>query len=116
SCSTRRARSPQPGTLRTCARAWTSPGKPWTAAPRPRDSTSWWHSRGTMGTFADALARPGLAAIAEVKRRPPSAGGLRPDADPAVLAPAFAHAGAAAISILVDERFGGSFDDLCAAR
>ena len=38
------------------------------------------------------------------------------DADPAVLAPAFALAGAAACSILVDERFGGTFDDLRAAR
>ena len=39
-----------------------------------------------------------------------------PDADPARLAAQFAHAGAAAISILVDERFGGSIDDLRAAR
>jgi indole-3-glycerol phosphate synthase / phosphoribosylanthranilate isomerase len=69
-----------------------------------------------MPRFRDALAAPGLQAIAEVKRRSPSAGDLRPDADPAVLAPAFALAGAAACSILVDERFGGSFDDLRAAR
>jgi indole-3-glycerol phosphate synthase / phosphoribosylanthranilate isomerase len=69
-----------------------------------------------MGRFRDALASPGLAAIAEVKRRSPSAGDLRPDADPARLAAQFANAGAAAISILVDERFGGSFDDLKAAR
>jgi len=66
--------------------------------------------------FRDALAAPGLQAIAEVKRRSPSAGDLRPDADPAELAPAFALAGAAACSILVDERFGGTFDDLRAAR
>ncbi len=69
-----------------------------------------------MTRFRDALAAPGLQAIAEVKRRSPSAGDLRPDADPAVLAPAFAAAGAAACSILVDERFGGTFDDLRAAR
>jgi indole-3-glycerol phosphate synthase / phosphoribosylanthranilate isomerase len=69
-----------------------------------------------MGRFRDALAAPGLAAIAEVKRRSPSAGDLRPDADPARLAAQFAHAGAAAISILVDERFGGSLGDLKAAR
>jgi indole-3-glycerol phosphate synthase/phosphoribosylanthranilate isomerase len=66
--------------------------------------------------FRDALAAPGLAAIAEVKRRSPSAGDLRPDADPARLAAQFASAGAAAVSILVDERFGGSLDDLKAAR
>ena len=69
-----------------------------------------------MGRFRDALDAPGLGAIAEVKRRSPSAGDLRPDADPARLAAQFANAGAAAISILVDERFGGSLDDLKAAR
>jgi indole-3-glycerol phosphate synthase/phosphoribosylanthranilate isomerase len=66
--------------------------------------------------FADALAKPGLRAIAEVKRRSPSAGDLRPDADPAKLAAQFASAGAAAISVLVDERFAGTLDDLRAAR
>jgi indole-3-glycerol phosphate synthase len=69
-----------------------------------------------MGRFRNALAGPNLAAIAEVKRRSPSAGDLRPDADPARLAAQFASAGAAAVSILVDERFGGSLDDLKAAR
>jgi len=69
-----------------------------------------------MGRFRDALARPGLAAVAEVKRRSPSAGELRPDADPAALAVAYEGAAAAVVSILVDERFGGSWDDLRAAR
>src|SRR5947207_702050 len=69
-----------------------------------------------MTIFRDALAAPGLSAIAEVKRRSPSAGDLRPDADPAQLAAQFARAGAAAVSILVDERFGGSLEDLKAAR
>ena len=69
-----------------------------------------------MSRFRDALAAPGLSAIAEVKRRSPSAGDLRPDADPARLAAQFTNAGAAAISVLVDERFGGSLDDLKAAR
>lgn len=69
-----------------------------------------------MGRFRDALSGPGLAAIAEVKRRSPSAGELRLDADPAQLAAGFERAGAAAVSILVDERFAGSIDDLRAAR
>ena len=61
--------------------------------------------------------RPGLQAIAEVKRRSPSMGDLRPEADPATIAAGYERAGAAAVSILVDaERFGGSWDDLRAAR
>jgi indole-3-glycerol phosphate synthase / phosphoribosylanthranilate isomerase len=69
-----------------------------------------------VGRFRDALSAPGLSAIAEVKRRSPSAGDLRPDADPAALAAEFERSGAAAVSILVDERFAGSVDDLRAAR
>ena len=69
-----------------------------------------------MGRFRDALAKPGLAAIAEIKRRSPSAGDLRPDADPSRLASEFERAGASAVSILVDERFGGTFADVEAAR
>ena len=66
--------------------------------------------------FRDALAAPGLSAIAEIKRRSPSAGDLLPDADAARIAAAYQRAGAAAISVLVDERFGGSLDDLRAVR
>lgn len=69
-----------------------------------------------MGRFVAALAEPGLAAIAEIKRRSPSAGDLRPDADPAALAATFERGGAAAVSVLVDGRFGGSVDDLRATR
>jgi indole-3-glycerol phosphate synthase / phosphoribosylanthranilate isomerase len=69
-----------------------------------------------VGRFRDALRADGLAAIAEVKRRSPSAGDLRPDADPVRLAADFEAAGAAAVSVLVDARFGGSLEDLRAAR
>jgi indole-3-glycerol phosphate synthase/phosphoribosylanthranilate isomerase len=66
--------------------------------------------------FHDALAAPGFGAIAEFKRRSPSAGDLRPDGDPAAVARAYEQAGARAMSVLVDERFAGDWDDLRAAR
>ena len=66
--------------------------------------------------FADALAQPGLQAIAEFKRRSPSAGDIRPDARVEEIVPGYAGAGAAGISVLVDDRFGGSIEDLVAAR
>ena len=69
-----------------------------------------------MGRLAAALSAPGLGAVAEIKRRSPSAGDLRPGADPAALAVAYERAGASAVSVLVDERFAGSWDDLRAAR
>jgi indole-3-glycerol phosphate synthase len=66
--------------------------------------------------FNDALAAPGFGAIAEFKRRSPSAGDLRPDGDVEQVALSYETAGARAMSVLVDERFGGSWDDLRAAR
>jgi len=66
--------------------------------------------------FADALAQPGLGAIAEFKRRSPSMGDIRPDARVEDLLPLYASNGASAISVLVDERFGGTVEDLVAAR
>ena len=66
--------------------------------------------------FRDALAAPGLGAIAEFKRRSPSLGDIRPDAEPGPLAADYEQAGAAAVSVLVDERFAGNWDDLRAAR
>lgn len=66
--------------------------------------------------FEGALAAPGFGAIAEFKRRSPSAGDLRPDGDVDAVARAYENGGARAMSVLVDERFGGAWDDLRAAR
>jgi indole-3-glycerol phosphate synthase/phosphoribosylanthranilate isomerase len=69
-----------------------------------------------MGRFRDALGSPGLAFVAEFKRRSPSAGEIRPGAQAAEIVRAYELAGAAAASVLADERFGGSWDDVRAAR
>ncbi len=66
--------------------------------------------------FADALARPGFGAIAEFKRRSPSAGDISPAARIEDVVPAYVTGGARAVSVLVDAAFAGSLDDLRAAR
>jgi indole-3-glycerol phosphate synthase len=68
----------------------------------------------------DALAashHDPIRLIAEVKRRSPAKGDLRPDADAPSLAATYAEAGAAAVSVLTDERyFSGADADLVAVR
>jgi indole-3-glycerol phosphate synthase len=59
----------------------------------------------------------GASVIAEVKRKSPSKGELADIPDPAVLAAAYAQGGAAAISVLTEQRrFNGTLDDLRAVR
>ena len=67
--------------------------------------------------FAEALSRPWTSVIAEHKRRSPSAGDIRPDASVTEIVRAYDRGGAAALSILTEERhFGGSLADLREAR
>jgi indole-3-glycerol phosphate synthase len=55
--------------------------------------------------------------MAEVKRRSPGAGAIRPDLDPASVASSYQAAGAAAVSVLTDrDYFGGGLEDLSRVR
>ncbi len=64
-------------------------------------------------SFAAAVAAPGLSLIAEVKRRSPSKGAIRPGLDVAETVSAYEAAGARAISVLTEQDyFAGSLDDL----
>jgi indole-3-glycerol phosphate synthase/phosphoribosylanthranilate isomerase len=70
----------------------------------------------TRRSLTAVLAEPGARFILEIKRASPSAGSIRAAADPAALARGYAGV-ADALSVLCDrEFFGGSLDDLAAAR
>jgi len=67
--------------------------------------------------FRAALAARPRAVIAEVKKASPSRGIIRADFDPVAIATSYADNGAAAISVLTEERyFQGHLDHLAAVR
>ena len=71
----------------------------------------------TRGFRAALAAQSRLAVIAEIKRRSPSKGDLNIGLDPSRLAIDYERGGATCLSVLTDvEHFGGSIDDLRAAR
>lgn len=67
--------------------------------------------------FTGALRGKGMSLIAEVKQASPSRGLLRSDFDPVKLAETYAASGAAAVSVLTEEKyFRGSLEHLAAVR
>lgn len=74
--------------------------------------------REALRGFRQTLAKgSGPRVIAEIKRRSPSKGEIRADFDPVGCAMSYAEAGAAAISVLTDERFfGGRLEFLGSVR
>lgn len=73
-------------------------------------------ARDALAALTPSKQRP-FAVISEVKRRSPSKGDLAQIPEPALLATAYAEGGAAAISVLTEERrFGGSLADFDAVR
>jgi indole-3-glycerol phosphate synthase len=61
-------------------------------------------TRGLANALRRSAGEP-MRVLAEIKRASPSAGPIRPGADPVQIADEYANAGAAAISVLTDKQF-----------
>lgn len=96
-----------------------------------RREVEYLHTRATVESFASVIenlppvrdlraaihATPGIAIIAEIKRKSPSRGILNVAIDPGQTAMLYQQAGASAVSVLTDEKyFGGSLEDLQRVR
>jgi indole-3-glycerol phosphate synthase len=80
----------------------------------PRES---FEIRSNSHRFRQALLRERINIIAEFKRRSPSKGSIRADADLREIVRSYEAGGAAAISVLTEEDyFSGSLDDLRAVK
>jgi len=74
-------------------------------------------SNATPHALRKALSVEGINVIAEFKRRSPSKGVIRPDADLVQIVKSYEAGGAAAISMLTEEDyFSGSLDDLLTVK
>ncbi len=71
----------------------------------------------TQRSMSQALLRSDSGIIAEFKRRSPSKGWIKKDGKAEEIPLSYAQNGAAALSVLTDEKFfGGCLKDLCLAR
>jgi indole-3-glycerol phosphate synthase len=109
----RRVWTPPSGTLGGLVRAAYA-----RAAAQGHEEAEWRaraEATSAVASFRDALLRPTLSVVAEIKRSSPSKGPINPGMEATSRAKSYEDAGAAAISVLTEpDWFGGSMADLSA--